>query len=486
MNFDFLKDLRGLGTIYENCNNAEKLAMTMPVQSVFTARKSAELLAKFIYLAAHNEQIGLLSFADILSDPVVREFIHNRHVMNAFHFIRKSGNRAVHGDEEESPEEAIDVLEDLHFVAGETACMLGLIESYPAFEEHVASFPEARYVDEKDIDRKAQEMFLAYVEKYNAQVERDHYYQNEIDNLLEEYSSMGSGILLVPGYVDLNEVLEFKSKPVQESSLKPIQAYFGFLGIRALKKMRGELYRELEDMDLTFTGKLTIYGENGYTTADLPEFVYGVMHDLPMADGFRIESTYYGPSVAPWFEANSKDRKKEFCDEIPEIGRSEKFTYMVHEFLHNHGEGRIAKYENGEWIDLKNQYTPAILDKEFGQNWWCWQLDLSVDFDFDKYPDILVALHNAVRRNIPQDQVPYCESTWEDGDIGILCSSISWEPAKLRTVQDFLDELNGILKPIMNECNGNCMGEWYIKEPPFAIATWDWTEEGFQITGTRL
>ena len=53
MNFDFLKGLRGLGYVYENCNNAQKLAMTMPVQSVFTARKSAELLAKFIYIAAN-------------------------------------------------------------------------------------------------------------------------------------------------------------------------------------------------------------------------------------------------------------------------------------------------------------------------------------------------------------------------------------------------------------------------------------------------
>ena len=29
MNFEFLKDLRGLNYVYENCSNAEKLAMTM-------------------------------------------------------------------------------------------------------------------------------------------------------------------------------------------------------------------------------------------------------------------------------------------------------------------------------------------------------------------------------------------------------------------------------------------------------------------------
>lgn len=221
--------------------------------------------------------------------------------------------------------------------------MLGLIDSHPAFEEHVDSFPEAQYVDKKDIDRKAREMFLAYVEKYNVQIERVHYYKNEIDNLLVEFSSMGSEILLVPGYVNLNAVLEFKSKTIHKSSLKPIQAYLGFLGIRALKKLRSELYRELEDIDLTFTRKLTLYGENGYSADDLPEFVYGVMHDLPLADGFKIESTYYGPSIAPWFEANSKERRKEFFDEVTEIGRSEKFTYMIFEFLHNHGVGYFSR-----------------------------------------------------------------------------------------------------------------------------------------------
>ena len=94
MNFDFLKGLTGLGYVYENCNNAEKLAMSMPVQSVFTSRKSAELMAKFIYLAAHNQEVEMLTFADILCDSAFQRFINNRQVMNAFHRIRKSGSCA--------------------------------------------------------------------------------------------------------------------------------------------------------------------------------------------------------------------------------------------------------------------------------------------------------------------------------------------------------------------------------------------------------
>ena len=78
------------------------------------------------------------------------------------------------------------------------------------------------------------------------------------------------------------------------------------------------------------------------------------------------------------------------------------------------------------------------------------------------------------------------EDSWEYGDVGTLISSISWYPRKLRVVQDFLDELNRILEPIKSKCDGYGMGNWYITDAPFAIATWDWTEDGFKITGTEL
>lgn len=487
MNFDFLKGLCGLGYVFENCSNAEKLAMTMPVQSVFTSRKSAELLAKFIYLAAHNQKMEELTFSDILSDYTVRKFIHSKDVMDAFHYIRKSGNRAVHGDSQEESMDAIAVLEELHYVAGETACILGLIKKYPTFDSRIELYPNAKFVDERDVEAKAQKMFLEYIEKYNAQVERDNYYQIHIDNLINEFDSIYKRYQMVPGEVDINEVLEFKKMPVHTSSLKPIQAYYGFLGIRKIKKIKGELIQGLEGRDIEFNGELTLYGENGYTTSDLGEFVYAILKDLPSADGFKIVSEYSGPSVAPWFEANEKERKEEFSTEIAEIGKTEKFTYMLYEFLYNHGEGQLRKFENGEWNNLEDQYTTDILDKDFGIDWWCWNLDLSVEFDFDKYPDIVNSLHECVRNSIPKDQVKYCEDTWEDGDVGILCNSISWYPRKLRIIQNFLDAINGVLKPIINECEGSGFdSKWFIKEAPFAIATWAWSNNGFIIKGTQI
>ena len=177
MNFEFLRDLRGLGNIYENCSNAEKLAKTMPVQSVFTSRKSAELLAKFIYMAAHNQEMEGLTFADILSDSTVRSFVGSRRVMDAFHSIRKSGNRAVHSESEETFKDALSVLEDLHYVAGETALKLDLIKSYPEFESRIDTYPEAVYIDQEDIDQKAREMFLSFIETYDALKDRENYFE---------------------------------------------------------------------------------------------------------------------------------------------------------------------------------------------------------------------------------------------------------------------------------------------------------------------
>ena len=68
----------------------------MPDNSMFTSRKSAESLAKLLYRIAHNEEAKQIDFCDILNDTVVRKYVNNPSVINAFHFIRKKGNEAVH------------------------------------------------------------------------------------------------------------------------------------------------------------------------------------------------------------------------------------------------------------------------------------------------------------------------------------------------------------------------------------------------------
>ena len=111
---------------------------------------------------------------------------------------------------------------------------------------------------------------------------------------------------------------------------------------------------------------------------------------------------------------------------------------------------------------------------------------LDVSFDYEKHPEIVQAIHDIVRKRVPEEELQYCEEAWEEGNEGIICNNITWEVRRLRTIQDFLDEINEILKPIMDECDGSGEGSWFIKESPFAVATWNWTDEGFKITGAEL
>ncbi|MBR6809846.1 MAG: DUF4145 domain-containing protein, partial [Clostridia bacterium] len=166
MNFDFLKGLKGLDTVYKPCTNAEELVKSKPDLSMVAARKSAELIAKFVYMAAHASALENQTFADILADYQVRQFINNRHVMDAFHYIRKNGNSAVHGDQEPDPKIALSVLQNLHYVAGETAKDLDLISSYPDFDENIIGNPNAAFDENVQIAEKAMQMFIEYVQQH--------------------------------------------------------------------------------------------------------------------------------------------------------------------------------------------------------------------------------------------------------------------------------------------------------------------------------
>ena len=469
MNFEFMKGLGSLDKAFGSCANAEELALSKPDLSMISSRKSAEVLAKFVFLVAHSEDVGFLSFADVLSDPVVKRYLNSTAVIDAFHFIRKKGNAAVHTLEMESADSAMAVLQRLHFVAGEVAKRMGLISSYPKFNAAVVRNDNAQ-LDDVNVDALTQEMYDDYVLS-----------KNRVERLMSEFSGLCSTFHFIPGDVDLNECIEFKSKPKQQSTITYIQEHFAFMAIQAIKAQNGML----EDNDITYSAELTIYGKDSYTTTDLFAFVNGIMYDLPKADGFKITSIYYGPSVAPWF---NDEVREEFWQTVQRIGEYEQFTYTNFEFLYNHGEGGCHKYENGKWVDLKSQYTPEVLDQDFGSEWWSWNLDLYVDFDYEEYPEVLAELQQAVRKHIPEDQVKYCENAWEDGDVGILINSITWGPHKLRVVQDFLDDVNEILKPIKAECSGSS-GDcgWYQPRIPFAAANWDWDDEkGFVIGGTCL
>lgn len=490
MNFDFLENLRVLRNLYDNCINAEKLAMSMPVQSMFTSRKCAELLAKYIYLTAHNQCMEQMDFYSILKDEIFIDFINDKNVMKAFHYIRKNGNLAVHGDENITVDDAIDTLADLHYVTGETACLLGLIDDYPYFNEQIDSFLDAKYIDIIDIEEKAQEMFAEYVEKYNAQFERDCKYDSRLEYLIDEFETESAWVNINPGNVDLNERLVFDGKPKTINSVKAIQAHFGGIALNVIKSRNGTLLGELSDRELYFDGKLTIKGKNAYTTEDLDEFIKGVLYDIPNAEGFEIISNYSGPSVSPWFNVNKSSRlspsdiETEFYDELEEVGRKEDISYVGYEFLYNHEEACLRSYKNGEWEEIKPKYSNEILDRD-DFSWYTWEMSLSIDFDVAKYPDVLEKMHEATKKHLDPIELDIQEKMWEE-DPGLLMLGAQWCPKCMREIQTYLDTLNSIIAPIKNECSCGAEGHWYSTRGPFGYATLVSDEKGFKVLVATL
>lgn len=492
MNFDFLKDLQGLGYVYENCSNAEKLAATMPVQSVFTSRKSAELIAKFVYMAAHNQEMEGMSFADILSDMTVRRFFNSRDVMDAFHYIRKSGNKAVHGSDEESPEDAMTVLQDLHYVAGETACRLGLIDEYPAFEDEIGVFPEAEPkpapMDDESINKMALEMFSAYVNEFHAQQDRENYVE------MADYDCFG---YTIEGNVEMHEYLAFKEKPKQKELTDYLQDYILTLVRLSVERSPQKAKENQLANPVTLKATLTVDNEI-YNSDNLAAFCEAIDKKLPEANEFVIDLTCNGV-LREFFneigEESEKDRLNMIRKDIPWTGagmldklelykRRDAFEYKLAVFYPDSGEIKCEKILNGKDIDLLSTCTDAVVDFVTDDEWWSLNLNLYIGFDFEKHSDALAQLQAIVRANVPREELRYCEAAWEDGDFDMLCNGIQWNCHCLREVQNFLDKINAVILPLKDEIDDIvCDGTWEIASR-FAIAAWDWTEEGFKVKGT--
>ncbi len=459
MNFEFLKELRGMGNIYENCNNAERLAITMPVQSVFTSRKSAELLAKFIYMAAHNQEMEEMTFLDILSDSTFRRFIGNRGVIDAFHYIRKSGNRAAHVDEQETPEDAINVLRDLHYVAGETAHMLGLIKNYPYFEENIKAFPEEKYVPIEDVNEKALEMFFEYVQEYDAQQER------------AQYTELGTEAFLtyaVEGNVDLHEYLEFKHKPGHVELMEYLQDYL-FTLTRLSIERSPEKAEELElSNPVTLDVKIVI-GDKTYYSSDLDSFAVAIVEELPKAEGFVIDCMCKG-SLREFYH-DEPDENGDYSntrinmirkdavwngtgmiDKLESYKRREQFTYYSMIFYPDSGNIFSAAIIDGKSKEVSSLFSEDILSYS-DLVLYCDGLSIHISGkkELKDCPEAFEAFKEIIRDNVDESNIHFCEEAWNPDDInyieGCLIPFVQIQADTVGEYEAFLNKLNRCMEP---------------------------------------
>lgn len=132
MNFDFLKAHQDLAALYRNCSDAEALVLQFPTNSATSVRKAMEFIVRMIYSACTGLKTDGMSIFEVTTSPVFENFVQDPVLMQTIHYIRRIGNIASH-DGTLTADEAVDLLEQLHFLVGEFCILLGLETDYPEF-----------------------------------------------------------------------------------------------------------------------------------------------------------------------------------------------------------------------------------------------------------------------------------------------------------------------------------------------------------------
>lgn len=138
MNFDFLQPLGMIHPFYVYCQDAEEYAKTKPDMSCASAQKAIEYIVRLMYTAAIQTEANQLTVYDMLCSPDFVIYLDDRTLLNAIHTIRRKGHVAVH-EGGLTADDALMVVEQLHFVAGETCIFLGLLSDYPPFDKTLLS-----------------------------------------------------------------------------------------------------------------------------------------------------------------------------------------------------------------------------------------------------------------------------------------------------------------------------------------------------------
>lgn len=133
MNFTYLKSFPRLKPLYRYCSDAEQLCYTHPYLSGNAARNALEHLVRLVYCSKIENDSEMTIF-DMVADDRFRDYIGDPYVMNTIHYIRKMGNAAAHQGNL-TVDEAVSVLENLHFLVGEILILFGVISDYPELQK---------------------------------------------------------------------------------------------------------------------------------------------------------------------------------------------------------------------------------------------------------------------------------------------------------------------------------------------------------------
>lgn len=137
-NFDIIKSIDGLGTIYRYCATAEDFQVNNPMISAQQARLALEAMVKTVY-RLKGWQIGeRASLLSLTTDERFTAFIDSEDLMKRIHYVRKIGNNAAHaGDGFVGRRESFFAVLNLYYIIGSIMLAWQVIDCLPDFDKEL-------------------------------------------------------------------------------------------------------------------------------------------------------------------------------------------------------------------------------------------------------------------------------------------------------------------------------------------------------------
>lgn len=133
-NFDYLKDISELSTLYRYCEAAERNQYADPDVSALNARRALEWIARAILRMKNVEIPERTSLFEIVTSPTFTEFVNDDRLMMAVHYIRKLGNVGANIGSVKRRESFFAVL-NLYNLIGGILLKLQVLDTLAPFDE---------------------------------------------------------------------------------------------------------------------------------------------------------------------------------------------------------------------------------------------------------------------------------------------------------------------------------------------------------------
>lgn len=137
-NFDIIKGIDGLGTIYRYCATAEDFQVNNPMISAQQARLALETMVKTVYRLKGWQTGERASLLSLTTDERFTGFIDSEDLMKRIHYVRKIGNTAAHaGDGFVGRRESFFAVLNLYYIIGSIMLAWQVIDSLPDFDKEL-------------------------------------------------------------------------------------------------------------------------------------------------------------------------------------------------------------------------------------------------------------------------------------------------------------------------------------------------------------